>query len=127
MGRVLNPRYLPLPLLQYLIVWAATLAGTQLTVTLTLLQCVLLWLVNRDTALTDDVDRGMLTVQTAVNETHPVDSSVAVAVHRKTELTDDVDRDIASAANTAAIDTELTRSLCKLIGVVYCDCKLLEQ
>ena len=27
----------------------------------------------------------------------------------------------ASAANTAAIDTELTRSLCKLIGVVYCD------
>ena len=77
--------------------------------------------VNRDTALTDDVDRGMPTVQAAVNETHPVDSSVAVAVHRKTELTDDVDRDIASAANTAAIDTELTRSLCKLIGVVYCD------
>ena len=77
--------------------------------------------VNRDTALTDDVDRGMLTVQTAVNVTHPVDSSIAVAVHRKTELTDDVDRDIASAANTAAIDTELTRSLCKLIGVVYCD------
>ena len=75
--------------------------------------------VNRNTALTNDVDRGMLTAHTAMNEPHPVDSSVAVAVHRKTELTDDADRNIASAAS--AIDTELTRSLCKLIGVVYCD------
>ncbi len=76
--------------------------------------------VNRDTALANNVDRGMPTVQTAMNEPHPIDSSVAVAVHRKTELTNDVDRNIVSAANTA-IDTEITRSLCKLIGVVYCD------
>ena len=39
----------------------------------------------------------MSTVQAAANDTHPVDSSVAVA------------------------DTELTRSMCKLIGVVYRD------
>ena len=63
-----------------------------------------------DTALTNNVDRGMPTVQTAMNEPHPIDSSVAVAVHRKTELTNDVDRNIVSAANIA-IDTE-TLQLC---------------
>ena len=39
--------------------------------------------VNRNTTLTDDVDRGMLTAHTAMSEPHPVDSIVAVAVHRK--------------------------------------------
>ena len=43
--------------------------------------------VNRDTALTDDVDRGMPTVQAAVNETHPVDSRHWANAPRKERLT----------------------------------------
>ena len=80
--------------------------------------------VNRNTALTHDVDRGVTysaSPNAAVNETHPANVSVAVAVHRDTALTDDADRGVVYAASPAAVNSELAHSLCKLIGVVHCD------
>ena len=72
--------------------------------------------------MTDDVGRSITysaSPNKAVNDTHL--ASVAVAVHRDTALTDDVDRKAACAAMPAYSNSELTRSLCKLIGVVHRD------
>ena len=76
-----------------------SLAGIQLTVTLTMaaVRCAVV-----AAAMTDYVDRGMTdsaSLNTVVNETHPVDSGLT-----------------AHPTNS-----ELAHSLCKLIGVVHWD------
>ena len=70
--------------------------------------------------MTDDVDRS-ITYSASPNIAMNDNASVAVAVHRDTALTDDVDRNAACAAKPASVNSELTRSLCKLIGVVHRD------
>ena len=90
------------------------------------MRCAAVAVENRGDALTDDACRGLnksARLNKCVNTASPVDT-VAVAVHR-TALTDDGDRNAACAA-IDPVDSEsylsaLSRSLCKLIGVVHKD------
>ena len=56
-----------------------------------------------------------------MNAARPIDTRVVVAVHRETALSDDGDRKAACVAIDPVdpVVSELTHSLCKLIGVVH--------